>query len=509
MREALSTRPDATASQKANHWRVSASSYTDVLRWLDGKGTGKGDMSCQEWNPQFRCRVNAVPTWVLTLGNCRARTSWRSTSALRLSAATRRLLAELPPVVAPAPAPLKTILQTPSLHWFIDGSTPWPQEVLDLTGLGGTLLPFQVRLLRRGSKGACHPFNVKSFALNAECSKLYETLAATVEVSALHGFAVQVQNCSTVLQCSIGMLFLNAGCFLTPGYDMSARWDYWRISYWKAMVLRVQRLQRRSLRRYRSQLRSAEELRPGAERPAAEEVTIGASAVPAFTSPGPWQGQINAWKAFAEMHGHQFLLDWMGFLGMYWASATKSDDNFWLKYPFLRPGERFSPGGFAVPSEGSILDARLDDRELVNNQTRLWITSLPPPYWDSLAALNASLTKSPWTDSRAAIVWIDYDLAISPCCFDSFSFTNLIGRRQDGGLPHVVFRDSPHEDHEYVCSNSVVGRRFLEMALEKRPWPAVPYGDQSAVAESLLELLGLEAEPQHSRSGRHKQKFHL
>ena len=128
MRQALSSRSDVQTSLKANHWRFPATSYVDVLRWLELGGWndrkrrrmwndfGIGNMkntdeyswiftvimqSCylffgishnlrvslfflvmvechsfaawftfanrQEWNPKFRCRVNSVPTWVLKL----------------------------------------------------------------------------------------------------------------------------------------------------------------------------------------------------------------------------------------------------------------------------------------------------------------------------------------------------------------------------------------------------------------------------------------------------------
>ena len=55
----------------------------------------------------------------------------KATSALRLSAATKRLLAELPPPAAPA-APLPA------------PAAPAAGPAVDLEGLGGELLPFQV-----------------------------------------------------------------------------------------------------------------------------------------------------------------------------------------------------------------------------------------------------------------------------------------------------------------------------------------------------------------------------
>eukprot|EP00434_Breviolum_minutum_P011941 symbB.v1.2.010528.t1/scaffold641.1/size177546/2 len=491
MRQALSSRSDVQASLKANHWRFPATSYVDVLRWL-------------EWNPKFRCRVNSVPTWVLKQlpPFQSAAEQAKASSSLRLSAATRRLLAELPPL-----APVATVV-------------PAPREVvkeeLNLSGLGGSLLPFQVEAVRyAGSVGACHPFNYQKFDLQGDCLHLYERATGLPEeeweprISSLHRFAVQVQNCSTVQQCGLGMLFLNTGAMLTPGYDATAGGDYWRLLYWTQMQRRVSALQRRRLLHWLRVVRVSPgggRSNPAEVHPKAEEVTIGIHA-DQKSAKGPWRGQLNAWQAFAEMHGHRFLLDlerhftgtvFARYLGLFWASSTDSDDGFWSQYSFLRPSGDVSavahrrPQGNQVP-DGSFLDATLDDPKLLE---KLRIFNQPPGFWDSLEALAASVSKSPWT------VWIDFDLTISPCCFDSFAFTNLIGRTKDGGLPHVVIRDSPHEDYHHHCANagfvivrnSSIGRLFVEMAKEKRPWPSIPYGYQSALAESLLELLGVEAE---------------
>ena len=141
------------------------------------------------------------------------------------------------------------------------------------------------------------------------------------------------------------------------------------------------------------------------------------------------------------------------------------------------------------------------------------IFTQPPGYWDSLEALGAALKQSEW------LVWIDFDLTlpgagawptlflflfalwwlrgfsfqkentpefpfpkstyqsswesltlrISPCCYDSFSMTELIQ-----GSPHIVVRDSPHEDYHHHCANAgflvvrntAIGRLFIDLARE-------------------------------------------
>ncbi|CAK9074383.1 unnamed protein product [Durusdinium trenchii] len=130
LRQALAARPDGRAAPSANHWRFPASSYIDVLRWL-------------EWNPDFRCRVNGVPSWVLkhVPAFATAAEQVKATAALRLSAATRRLLAELPP--APAPS-------TPAGSSALSARMLPSAEDLKLDGLGGTLLPFQVEAVQYG-----------------------------------------------------------------------------------------------------------------------------------------------------------------------------------------------------------------------------------------------------------------------------------------------------------------------------------------------------------------------
>eukprot|EP00913_Durusdinium_trenchii_P024044 g22582.t1 len=125
LRQALAARPDGRAAPSANHWRFPASSYID------------------EWNPDFRCRVNGVPSWVLkhVPAFATAAEQVKATAALRLSAATRRLLAELPP--APAPS-------TPAGSSALSARMLPSAEDLKLDGLGGTLLPFQVEAVQYG-----------------------------------------------------------------------------------------------------------------------------------------------------------------------------------------------------------------------------------------------------------------------------------------------------------------------------------------------------------------------
>ncbi|CAJ1447890.1 unnamed protein product, partial [Effrenium voratum] len=123
LRNALSQRPDATPAAANSRWRFAAKSYVAVLRWL-------------EWNPEFRCRVSSVPGWVLmNVPAFRdAADQVQAVNSLRLSSATLQLLAELPkPAPKPAPKP------------------PDPaKEKLNLEGLGGTLLPFQVEAVKIG-----------------------------------------------------------------------------------------------------------------------------------------------------------------------------------------------------------------------------------------------------------------------------------------------------------------------------------------------------------------------
>ncbi|CAK9001204.1 DNA annealing helicase and endonuclease ZRANB3 (Annealing helicase 2) (AH2) (Zinc finger Ran-binding domain-containing protein 3) [Includes: DNA annealing helicase ZRANB3 [Durusdinium trenchii] len=125
LRQALAARPDGRAAPSANHWRFPASS------------------GAPEWNPDFRCRVNGVPSWVLkhVPAFATAAEQVKATAALRLSAATRRLLAELPP--APAPS-------TPAGSSALSARMLPSAEDLKLDGLGGTLLPFQVEAVQYG-----------------------------------------------------------------------------------------------------------------------------------------------------------------------------------------------------------------------------------------------------------------------------------------------------------------------------------------------------------------------
>lgn len=371
-----------------------------------------------------------------------------------------------------------------------------------------------------GPVGSCHPLNLRNFDLGADCLPVWGQVTGLPvqewepRISALHRFAVLVRNCSTVQQCSLGMLFLHTSSIVMPGFDATAKFDYWRVLYWTQLQKRLRRIQRRHLLRRKLPLSKVSVAEHGRKvsPPCPEEVTIGIHADPK-SAKGPWRGQLNAWEAFAETQRHRFLLDlkphftgkvFARYLGLYWASSSKHDNGFWSAYSWPRP-HRVS---LLVPG-GSFLEAKLDTQLL----EKLRIFNQPPAYWDSLEALAASVPLSPWT------VWIDFDLTISPCCFDSFSFVHLIGRTRDGGLPHVVIRDSPHEDYHHHCANagflivrnSSVGRFFVELARERRSWPAIPYGYQSAFAESLLELLGLEAEiyGETSRSYRSQCLHHL
>lgn len=126
LRTALAQHRGATAAPGASRWRFPAALYAEVLRWL-------------EWNPDFRCRAEPVPVWVLKRLPAFAASAEQvqAVAALRLSLATKRLLAELP-----KPAPKTPPTRTEEDHK--------PVKALDLEGLGGQLLPFQVDAVEFG-----------------------------------------------------------------------------------------------------------------------------------------------------------------------------------------------------------------------------------------------------------------------------------------------------------------------------------------------------------------------
>ena len=320
-----------------------------------------------------------------------------------------------------------------------------------------------------------------------------------MQLRMLSRLAAEVQNCSSVQSCGLGRLFLSLGALTSPGYELAATRDWVLMRYHLKLEERVKSLQRRRLlallSQHRSDLAKASALSESQRAPEPEDVTIGLHADPESAS-GAWRGQIRAWQAFAETHAHNFLLDreryftgsvFARYMDLYWASSSDEDGGFWLDYGYLRPQD----AARLMPSQ-SFSSSTIQDKGLLQ---KLLIFTQPPGYWDSLEALAKAVPKSPWT------VWVDFDLTISPCCFDSFSFTQLIARKSSGDLPHVVIRDSPREDYHHHCANagfivvrnSSVGRLFVELAREKRNWPSLPYGYQAAVAESVLELLGIES----------------
>ena len=350
----------------------------------------------------------------------------------------------------------------------------------------------------------CHPFNFNRFDIRHEsCEGLYAQRAILhpgwwLQLGVLSKLAAEVQNCSSVQSCGLGKLFLFTGALTSPGYDLRATVDRVVFSYHSRLEEKVRSLQRKHilavLHQHRSFLAKASALSESQVVLRSQDFTIGVHADQQSAS-GVWGGQIRAWQAFAETQAHGFLLDqerhftgavFARFLDLYWASSSEKDGEFWLDYGYLIPQDTRNK----VPSE-SFAWSHIDEVLL----KKLVIFTQPPGYWDSLEALAQAVPKSPWT------VWVDFDLTISPCCFDSFSFTQLIVRQSSGDLPHVVFRDSPREDYHHHCANAgfivvrntSVGRLFVELAREKRRWPRLPYGYQAAVAESLLELLGIEA----------------
>lgn len=351
-----------------------------------------------------------------------------------------------------------------------------------------------------GPGGVCHPLNVGGFRLESpECTSLYSQREGTwsgweEQVRQLSRLAAEAWNCSSVQQCALTDLFVVIGSYATPGFAEPSKFDPWRVRFWEMLAARARRAEQRLLAgMYRRQQRAFEEediaaaaLASAEEAPAPDEVTLGMHADPA-SAKGPWRGQLEMWKAYAHAHRLRWILDaetyfdgavFAKFAGLHWASTNASRAGFHERFEYLA-----SPSSFAWAS--------LVDRELLES---LVVFSQPPKYWDSLEAFSTVLSQNKWT------VWMDYDFTISPCCFDEFSLRDLIKSDKGGRLPHVIIRDSPREDYSHHCANagffivrnSSIGRLFIELAQLKRTWPGIPYGYQSAMAESLLELLGME-----------------
>lgn len=364
-----------------------------------------------------------------------------------------------------------------------------------------------------GQDGACHPLNVGGFdlgqpgcaALYAARDGLHEEWQLSVEAHAR--LAREGWNCSSVQECALGQLFLRLGAWTTAGFwglrEPHIRYDPWRFRLWEQMSFRARQARKRELllivRQRGADLREATATLSRAPPPPGD-VTLGIHS-DLQSATGRWRGQLELWKAYAQLHGLRWLLDteqyftgkvFARYYDMHWASADSSRNGFWRLYPFLAHHDTYNHP-LASFSEGTIKDA------LVLGS--LAIFTQPPSYWDSLEALRVVLPLNKWT------FWIDYDLTISPCCFDVYSFAELIspadkdyGGQDEVELPHVILRDSPREDYSHHCANagflgvrnSAVGRLFVDLAHSKRMWPGIPYGYQGALAESLLELLGLE-----------------
>lgn len=370
-------------------------------------------------------------------------------------------------------------------------------------------------LFPEGLGGVCHPLNVGGFNLaHPECAALHLERDGALQpgwedLVGLHArLAAEVWNCSSVQACALGQIFLRAGAYVIPGYwgmrqpPVGRRADKWRNRLYSRMCLRARAAQwlelKATLHERGAALRAASALRLRGP-PLPRAVTLGIHADPA-SAVGPWRGQLAMWRAYAEAHGLHWLLDtetyftgmvFARYMGLFWASTDGARDGFWRRYNFLAPPYPGAEYPATTFSEGSIQNADV--------LTSLVVFGQPPGYWDSLEALWAAVPKNQWT------VWMDYDLTLSPCCFDEFSLVELIGKRPSGKrpsveLPHVILRESPREDYSHHCANagflvvrnSAVGLLFVELARRKRPWPAIPYGYQGALAESLLELLGME-----------------
>lgn len=321
---------------------------------------------------------------------------------------------------------------------------------------------------------------------------------------ALAQLAREGWNCSAVRTCALCQLFLALALLTTPGYAVAlhVKFDGYRVKLWERMAANVRAAQQLELAVLLSEL--FEELEAAAlaadARPTPpSSVSLGMHGDP-VSARGSWRGQIELWRAYAATHGMPFVLDtevyfdgevFAEFLGLYWCAESAAQRGFHFRRLFLQPYD----GRKNIPA-ASFVWASARDPVLLQG---LAVFSQPPQYWDSLEALGAVLLGNAWT------VWVDYDLTISPCCFDVFSFVELIDgiEGQDaigGGQPHVILRDSPSEDYHHHCANagflfvrnSAIGRLFVDLARRKRLWPNLPYGYQGALAESLLELLGFE-----------------
>eukprot|EP00929_Paragymnodinium_shiwhaense_P015520 TRINITY_DN123623_c0_g1_i1.p1 TRINITY_DN123623_c0_g1~~TRINITY_DN123623_c0_g1_i1.p1 ORF type:complete len:622 (-),score=124.27 TRINITY_DN123623_c0_g1_i1:505-2370(-) len=368
-----------------------------------------------------------------------------------------------------------------------------------------------------GPNGVCHPYNVMRFDLsNPACRDLYEAPDRPRTWSIWDGwedsvlrhalFAKQAANCSTVQQCGLGWMFLTIGDLMMPGHNKHMPGgfiDNFQASLFEQITRRARRVHVKYLRdMYRervAELKVADAETPPQPTPASS-VTIGMHADEKSTQ-GLWRGQIQLWRAYAAAHGMRFELDKETYfdgqvfskaLGLFWVSESKKSDGFWQRYEFLQQGRApFENYPRASPSFAYLKDKYMTDS--------LAIFSQPPLMWDSLEALGVVMKRNTWT------VWMDYDLMLSPCCFDAFSFVELIDSTWSSNVPkntvpHVIIRDSPKEDYHHHCANagfvvvrnSAIGRLLLDLARAKRMWPGIPYGYQSALGEALLELLGME-----------------
>mmetsp|Transcript_25903 Transcript_25903/g.72873 ORF Transcript_25903/g.72873 Transcript_25903/m.72873 type:complete len:599 (+) Transcript_25903:227-2023(+) len=361
-------------------------------------------------------------------------------------------------------------------------------------------------LFPEGPNGACHPLNVRGFSLERpECAALYQGRGELwngweYSVRQLARLAAEGWNCTSVQECALNELFINLGSLTTPGFwgyrQPPVQHDHWRVRFWEGLALRARRAHRRQLKgayaEHAAAFKEAEAVNE--PRPLPSQVTLGVHADPKSAA-GPWKGQLEVWKAYASVHGWRWHADdtpyfdgtlFAKFFGLYWASTDAAHAGFERQFQYLIP----MPGRMEIPTASFVI-ASARSAALRGG---LVVFTQPPKYWDSLEALHAVLPLNSWT------IWIDYDFTMSPCCFEEFSLRDLIQPDGDGHLPHVIVRDSPREDYHHHCANagffiirnSPIGRLFVDLAQQKRQWPGLPYGYQAALAESLLELLGME-----------------
>ncbi|CAE8638279.1 unnamed protein product [Polarella glacialis] len=362
-----------------------------------------------------------------------------------------------------------------------------------------------------GIDGICHPFNLRNFdPARGDCERLLKARGFQVNSELRHltehwRLAAESVKCTSVQRCALATLFLHLAGITTPGYTVcpDRRWhrDTFAKALYEAITARARQLRRRELRVLARRLKRELHDNPPKDRVpvAASSITIGMH-MDEEGAKGPWRGMTEAWKAFAEVHGHRWILDtkshfqgqvFAHFLGLHWATTNSSAGEFWNEIPWLKPQPQSTPTDGPIDYPENPWVARVENYSYPEH---LLVSDMPPKYWACLEAMVEAISDNEWT------VWIDIDFMVSPCCFDTPFFQQIIGHDRGWGLPHVVVRGTAEEDFPHHCANagffivrnSPIGSMFAELARSKRSWPNVLYSDQGVLAESLLELLELE-----------------